>query len=57
LHQQIDAHHFDVDHVTERIGSPQTLVCTKNRASYERKKKEFAENRRLLARLEKLGKS
>ena len=56
LHQQIDNQRLDVDHVTDRRGSPQTLVSTKNRASYERKKKEFAENTRLLARLEKLGK-
>jgi len=51
LHQQIQSHGCDLDHVTERRGSPQTLVCTKNRASYERRKKQFATNERLLAEL------
>ena len=36
LHRQIDSHGCDMIHVTERKGSPQTLVCTKTRASYER---------------------
>jgi hypothetical protein len=36
LHQQIDHHHLDMTHVTERIGSPQTLVCMKTRRTYER---------------------
>ena len=35
LHQQIDKHRLDLTHVTERQGSPQTLVCTKTQASYE----------------------
>jgi hypothetical protein len=30
-------------HVTERKGSPQTLVCTKDRRSFERRMKEYAE--------------
>jgi hypothetical protein len=51
LHQQIDAHGCDVDHVTDRRGSPQTLVCTKNRASYERQQQAFANNTRLLTEL------
>ena len=36
LHSQIDGHGLDMTHVTERGGSPQTLVCTKTRRSYER---------------------
>jgi hypothetical protein len=36
LHQQIQRHHLDITHVTERAGSPQTLVCTKTRGAYER---------------------
>ena len=54
LHQQIDGHGCDMTHVTERTGSPYTLVCTKNRASYERKKAEFATNVHLLKELRSL---
>jgi hypothetical protein len=36
LHQQIERHGLDMTHVTERRGSPQTLVCTKTRRTYER---------------------
>ena len=36
LHQIIDRHQCDVEHVTDRRGSPQTLVCTKNIASFQR---------------------
>ena len=28
-------------HVTERAGSPQTLVCTKTQSSYERSRKQY----------------
>lgn len=35
MHQIIDRHHCDCTHVTERRGSPHTLVCTKTTASYE----------------------
>ncbi len=44
LHRQIDKHRLDMDHVTERRGSPYTLVCTKNRASHQRRLKEYAED-------------
>jgi hypothetical protein len=36
LHWQIEHHDLDMTHVTERKGSPQTLVCTKTRRTYER---------------------
>ena len=36
LHEMVDRHKYDVDHVTERRGRPYTLVCTKNTASYLR---------------------
>jgi hypothetical protein len=36
LHQQIQRHGLDMAHATERRGSPQTLVCTKTRRTYER---------------------
>lgn len=32
---------LDMSHVTERRGSPFTLVCTKNRASYRRRLTEY----------------
>jgi hypothetical protein len=36
LHQIIERGQLDTTHVTERRGRPFTLVCTKNKASYER---------------------
>lgn len=51
LHQQIDAHGFDLTHETLRRGSPQTLVCTKTRASYERRAKQFVDDCALLEEL------
>ena len=44
LHQQIDSHRLDMDHETERRGRPYTLVCTKNRASHERRVKEYGQD-------------
>jgi hypothetical protein len=52
LHQQIDSHRCDLTHVTARVGSPQTLVCTKTQGSYERRLKQFDVDKRLLAELE-----
>ena len=40
LHRQIDAHDLDMTHITERSGSPYTLVCTKTRRTWERLKKQ-----------------
>lgn len=37
LHRNIERHGLDMTHVTERKGSPQTLVCTKTRRTYERR--------------------
>ncbi len=51
LHRQIDSHGCDITHVTERKGSPQTLVCTKTRASYERRQQQFETDTHLLAEL------
>jgi hypothetical protein len=28
-------------HITERVGSPQTLVCTKDRRTFDRRMKEY----------------
>ncbi len=41
LHQAIDRHGLDMTHVTERKGSPQTLVCTKTRLTYQRQCKQY----------------
>lgn len=55
LHQQIDQHRCDITHVTERKGSPQTLVCTKTQDSYERRRKQYGVDQKLLAELEQLA--
>ena len=44
LHQIIDNQQLDIEHVTERRGRPFTLVCTKTRASHERRLAEYAED-------------
>jgi hypothetical protein len=41
LHNAIDRLRLDMTHVTERVGSPQTLVCTKDRRSYGRRVKQY----------------
>lgn len=51
LHRQIDTYGLDMFHETERRGSPFTLVCTKNRASYRRRLDEYAGD---VARMEAL---
>ena len=54
LHHTIDAHRIDMFHETERRGRPYTLVCTKNRASHERRMAEYAED---VARMRSLAKA
>lgn len=44
LHREIDRHRLDLTHVTERRGSPYTLICTKTRASHDRRLSEYAED-------------
>ena len=44
LHQQIDSNRLDLNHETERKGSPYTLVCTKNRATYKRRLQEYSKD-------------
>jgi hypothetical protein len=56
LHTTIESERCDVSHVTERIGSPQTLVCTKNTNSYQRALKQYnidKENLEVVQSLEK----
>jgi hypothetical protein len=44
LHREIDRYRLDLTHVTERRGSPFTLICTKTRASHKRRLVEYAED-------------
>ena len=37
----IDQHRLDMTHVTDRVGSPQTLVCTKDRRTFKTRMKEY----------------
>jgi hypothetical protein len=41
LHSMVDRHRVDMTHVTERVGSPQTLVCTKDRRTFERRMRQY----------------
>jgi len=41
VHGTIERHGLDMTHVTDRRGSPQTLVCTKTRRTYERRVEEY----------------
>jgi len=54
LHQQIDRHRLEMTHVTERTGSPQTLVCSKTRATYERQCRQYNEDLASMAALRPL---
>ena len=38
-HNAIASHHLAVTRVTERVGSLQTLVCTKDRRTFDRRMK------------------
>ncbi len=51
LHQIIDGNRCDLTHVTERRGSPFTLVCTKTTASYEAACKIYARDQENLPRI------
>jgi hypothetical protein len=55
LHQQIDEHKLDCTHVTERKGSPQTLVCSKTQTSYERRLQQYKLDQHLLTELDELA--
>ena len=59
LHGIIDRHRLDMTHVTERVGSPQTLVCTKDRRTFDRRVKQYrheiAAMRRLMRLVSKVG--
>jgi len=54
LHQIIDRHKCDLTHVTERRGSPYTLVCTKTTASYDAARQIHERDKENLTRLKTL---
>jgi hypothetical protein len=41
LQETIERHHLNMTHITERMSSPQTLVCTKTRGAYQRRSKQY----------------
>jgi hypothetical protein len=49
LEDNIRHHHCDLDLKTERTGSPHTLVCTKNTASYQEKLRQYHRDQEHLA--------
>lgn len=49
LEQEIRHRHCDLDCRTERQGSPHSLVCTKNTATYRERLKQYHEDRNHLA--------
>ena len=56
LQRQIEQHDgLDMVHVTERSGSPQTLVCRKTRESYRRQCRQHAEDVAAMRALQALG--
>jgi hypothetical protein len=55
LHEMIDLHGLDMTHVTERKGSPQTLVCTKDRRSYNWRCEQYRKDIAALTRLVELA--
>lgn len=54
LHNIITKHNCDMTHITERKGSPQTLVCTKTRTHYQRDKKQWETRLELLESLREI---
>jgi hypothetical protein len=56
LELQIRVHKLDMTHVTERQGSPQTLVCSKTRRAYQRQcERHRADRDSMLALIRVLG--
>ncbi len=55
LHQQIERHGLDMTHETDRQGSPQTLVCTKDRRSYRRRCEQYGKDIAALKSLSQLA--
>ena len=55
LHNTIDKYRLDMTHVTDRAGSPQTLVCTKDRRTFERCMKEYQDEIAAMSTLVKMA--
>jgi len=55
LHDTIDRHRLDMTHVTERVGSPQTLVCTKDRRTFDRRMNQYRDEIAAMRTLVKLA--
>ena len=51
----IDSHRLDMTHVTERVGSPQTLVCTKDRRTFDRRVNQYRDEIAAMRTLVKLA--
>jgi hypothetical protein len=51
----IDRHRLDMTHVTERVGSPQTLVCTKDRRTFDRRMNQYRDEIAAMRTLVKLA--
>lgn len=51
LHGMIEQHGLEMTHVTERKGSPQTLVCTKDRRGYRLRCEQYCQDIAALAAL------
>ena len=51
----IDRDRLDMTHVTERAGSPQTLVCKKDRRTFDRRMKQYQDEIAAMLRLVRLA--
>ncbi len=54
LHEKMDFYKLDMTHETERTGSPQTLVCKKNRRTYELRCEQYRSDISLMQELASL---
>ncbi len=54
LHEKINLYKLDMTHETERTGSPQTLVCKKNRRTYELRCEQYRSDLSLMQELTSL---
>jgi hypothetical protein len=55
LHNLIDRHRLDMTHETERAGSPQTLVCTKDRRTFDPRMNQYRDEIAAMRTLVKLA--
>ena len=55
LHNMIDRNRLEITHVTERVGSPQTLVCTKDRRTFDRRMNQYEDEIAAMRTLVKLA--